>query len=185
MKVSVLLWFCMMVQSSFGQRLQVQPDKPRLNSVFLELSGQARFGAVYYDMVFYRPTRQWHSAIAAGLSFYPYNVVAGQCPLVTIVPMQYNWLHGRETDYLELGIGLNLKYFPEVSFPLFWGGTGTIPTRFEVDLAPRIGYRHQPHHGGFFWKACLVPIVINPLYGVASYNQPIFALASGSLGYTF
>ena len=172
-----------LVMVVFSLKAQTMPIRPKLSSVFLELGGQTGYYGVYYDMVFYRPNKKVHSAAALGFSVVPYYA-NDPPPAMYILPIQYHWLLGRESDYLELGAGANIMFLPEVKKPLFWGGIATIPPEIRFGFAPHIGYRHQPTAGGFLCKIDIVPIVINPLIGIEPIVHQIIPL-SVSLGYTF
>ncbi|MBK8954641.1 MAG: hypothetical protein IPM34_03665 [Saprospiraceae bacterium] len=72
-----------------------------------------------------------------------------------LIPMQLNWLLGKDGKYFEIGLGTT-----------YVGGTQEF---FEEDIDHFVGtltfgYRRQPLDGGFMWKAAITPILADGFF---------------------
>jgi hypothetical protein len=110
------------------------------------------------------------------------------------VPVSYNWLLGKKSHHLELGLGITGLYAQP--------SHSATTTNFYTYLTPKIGYRYQRPTGGLFFKATATPMIdllsvntnkidgfnqriFSTLGNVAGLNYGIFPWPGASIGYTF
>jgi hypothetical protein len=137
----------------------------RAQNVFVELGGPGLLLSANYDTRFVNRHDGIGGRIGAGY------VSISDNSLLTI-PVQLNYLLGKNNRYFEIGIGatfVNSKG-DENDFLSLDDAKGTIGTM-------TFGYRYQPEDGGFHFKASLNPI----------FNSSTFFPFFGGIGvgYTF
>jgi hypothetical protein len=89
------------------------------------------------------------------------------------VPLQVNWLFGKDKNFFELGVGATYVYYEGYSYSDYYcDATGCYPTgkTYAGDFILPIsntnsfmgtlsfGYRRIPASSGFTWKAAITPI---------------------------
>jgi hypothetical protein len=137
----------------------------RAQNIFVELGGPGLLLSANYDTRFVNRHDGIGGRIGAGY------VSISDNSLLTI-PVQLNYLLGKNNRYFEIGIGatfVNSKG-DENDFLSFDDAKGTIGTM-------TFGYRYQPEDGGFHFRAALTPL----------FNSSNFFPFFGGvgLGYTF
>lgn len=137
----------------------------RAQNIFVELGGPGLLLSANYDTRFVNRHDGVGGRIGAGY------VSISDNSLLTI-PVQINYLLGKNNRYFELGIGatyINSKG-DERDFLSLDNAKSTIGTM-------TFGYRYQPEDGGFNFRASL-----NPIFNSSTF----FPLFGGvSVGYTF
>jgi hypothetical protein len=101
------------------------------------------------------------------------------------VPLQLNWLFGKERNYFELGVGATFVHYegygyyedytcgPNGCFPSgeYYTGDFVLPISSVNSVMGtfNFGYRRMPVGSGFTWKAAITPLFNNngfwPLFG--------------------
>lgn len=101
------------------------------------------------------------------------------------VPVQLNWLLGKERSFFEMGIGATFVYYKGYEYfenyncdatgcygsGKRYSGDFILPISNENSVMGTLnfGYRRQPVGSGFTWKAAITPIFNNngfwPLFG--------------------
>jgi hypothetical protein len=137
--------------------------KPR--TVFLELGGPGLAITANYDTRFGSGRDKWGFRIGTGY----YNTGANS---VFTIPFQFNYLYGKTTSFLEVGVGTTFLY----------SRGSTNGTVFQFDNVTgfigtgTIGYRYQQEEGGINFRIAFVPIL---------YDQGLIYGGGISIGYTF
>ena len=137
----------------------------RAQNIFVELGGPGLLLSLNYDTRFVNRHDGIGGRIGAGY------VSISDNSLLTI-PVQLNYLLGKNNRYFELGIGAT-----------YINGKGDERDFLSLNNAKSIigtmtiGYRYQPEDGGFHFKASL-----NPVFNSSTF----FPLFGGvGIGYTF
>lgn len=140
-------------------------ESHRPRTVYLELGGPGLALTVNYDTRFGSGRDKWGYSVGTGY----YNTGANS---VFTVPLQINYLYGKTSSFLELGVGttfLNSKGSTNGTVFQFDNVTGFIGTG-------TIGYRYQQEEGGINFRIAFVPIL---------YDQGLIYGGGLSIGYTF
>jgi len=159
--IAAILLFICVVKPTAAQTVA----GARAQNIFIELGGPGLLLSANYDARF----TNRHDGIGGriGIGY----VSISDNSLLTI-PVQFNYLLGKNNRYFELGIGatfINSKG-DERDFLSLDDAKGTIGTM-------TFGYRYQPEDGGFNFKASL-----NPIFNSSTFF-PFFG--GVGVGYTF
>lgn len=162
-----------------------------INTVYAEAFGQGFCWSLNYDRLFNIEKRIMNS-YTAGIVYVPESIQFGDGTYYGI-PLSYNWLIGKKSHHLELGIGLT---------SLLVNPNSSVKSDFYAYLTPKIGYRFQRPQGGLFFKATATPMIdllsvntyksgsnksrsFSTLSNVAGLDYPAFPWPGLSIGYTF
>lgn len=132
------------------------------------------------------------NSFTVGLVYVPQSIDFGD-GIYYGVPVSYNWLLGKKSHHLELGIGLT---------SLLVNPHSNKNSSFYAYLTPKIGYRFQRPQGGLFFRATLTPMIdilsvstsnlgngknrsFSTLSNVAGLGFAAFPWPGLSIGYTF
>ncbi|HEX5626251.1 MAG TPA: hypothetical protein VFX48_09560 [Saprospiraceae bacterium] len=121
----------------------------RGQAVYAELGGPGLLFSFNYDFRFKAKPKGLGARV--GLGYFGSPDDGG----IVTVPVQANWLLGKNGRYFELGVGGTLVL-----------GTGEV---FDEDAGHLIGtmtfgYRRQPEEGGFMWKIAITPILFDGFF---------------------
>jgi hypothetical protein len=108
------------------------------NTFFFESLGNGFLYSFNYDRI-YSVNEKYRMAARIGIAVTPWWYS---------IPSEVSWLRGRENNYLEVGMGFT---------PINTIYKGTNKKEFTFITAVRVGYRHQKHDGGFFFKTGILP----------------------------
>ena len=179
-----------------SQTAMAQQDESTQKSLYAELLGASNLIGVNYDSRF-KPNSPWGYRVGLGYTYSKnYGLFSGSTSLKGVdVPLESNYLLGKKSSKLELGLGLNLGYYTE-KYDVY-----TIKNIGEEDGIPyytteyagedshstwgyyffgNIGYRYQPSHG-FQFRAGISPSF--NLGGKHAVTKSIFPYIS--FGYVF
>lgn len=179
-----------------SQTAMAQQDESTQKSLYAELLGASNLIGVNYDSRF-KPNSPWGYRVGLGYTYSKnYGLFSGSTSLKGVdVPLEANYLLGKKSSKLELGLGLNLGYYTE-RYDVY-----TIKNIGEEDGIPyytteyagedshstwgyyffgNIGYRYQPSHG-FQFRAGISPSF--NLGGKHAVTKSIFPYIS--FGYVF
>lgn len=139
--------------------------KTRAEDIFFEIFGPGLTISGNYDTRFTR--KRDGLGMRIGIGYDGSNSTGG----VVMLPVQVNYLIGKNTRYLELGVGLTLLSANDDGLPFNSKGTSglTIGTM-------TFGYRYQPVSSGFSFR-----VSFNELFNNANFVP----YAGVSFGYTF
>lgn len=161
--LTVLSAVVFIVQSADAQTVAV----PRAQNVFVELGGPGLLFSANYDTRFANKRDGIGGRVGAG-----YIAVDGSS--IFTLPVQANYLLGKEGKYFEIGLGATYVGLSddadEDEFLSFDNTSAFIGTM-------TFGYRYQPVAGGFNFRAS-----INPIFNDSAFI-PYFA--GISFGYSF
>ncbi len=144
----VLLFIISFVPTYAQQEPFVEGIDFSRHSIFLELGGNAFAYSLNYDYRFAR-----HASARVGFEYLRLSAL-GSSSSVLLVPIMVNYLTGKGSSHLELGVGTVLGNagagFRDIdkSISGVVGFTGTI------------GYRLQPADAGFHFRIGLTPILV-------------------------
>ena len=169
----VLLSF-LLFQSAKAQSLtSKQTDslkKIRAENVFIELAGPGLLFSGNYDTRFSNK----RDGLGARIGF---GYAASDGTSFTSVPIQLNYLLGKNGKYFEVGAGLTYTNFSVNSDVFSFSNSQSTTTKTSTVLGTMtFGYRSQPIDGGFNFRASFNPIITSTSF------LPSFGL---SFGYTF
>lgn len=161
------------------------------NTVYGEAFGQGLLYSLSYDRL-HLLHKNFKTSYTGGLIIIPYSLRIGGGSYYGI-PVSYNFLYGRKSHYLELGLGLTAVVGNDFST----GEEIGVPFSYMYSyFTPKIGYRMQPRRGGLFFRFTFSPMIafINYEYryyrwdffnNVAGLSYPAFPWPGLSLGATF
>jgi hypothetical protein len=109
------------------------------------------------------------------------------------IPISYNWIFGKKSHHLEVGIGLT---------SLIVNPNSNMVSDFYTYLTPKIGYRYQRPNGGLFLRATVTPMIdilnvrtytfgneksrnFSSFNNVVGLGYAVFPWPGLSIGYTF
>ena len=161
------------------------------NTIYTEAFGQGFCWSLNYDRLFNTEKRIMNS-YTAGIVYVPESIQFGDGTYYGI-PLSYNWLIGKKSHHLELGIGLT---------SLLVNPNSSVKSDFYAYLTPKIGYRFQRPQGGLFFRATATPMIdllnvntyksgsnksrsFSTLSNVAGLDYPAFPWPGLSIGYSF
>ncbi len=161
------------------------------NTIYTEAFGQGFCWSLNYDRLFNTEKRIMNS-YTAGIVYVPESIQFGDGTYYGI-PLSYNWLIGKKSHHLELGIGLT---------SLLVNPNSTVSTDFYAYLTPKIGYRFQRPQGGLFFRATATSMIdllsvnthkfgseksrsFSTLSNVAGLGYVAFPWPGLSIGYSF
>lgn len=125
----------------------------RAQTVFVELGGPG-FISANYDVRFGETRNAW--GMRAGMGYF-----AVEDESFFTLPVQINYLLGKEGHYFEMGGGASLVQLGYTEYYYNgWGGTTSTEKKSETQFMGTLtfGYRKQPVDGGFNFRAGLSPI---------------------------
>lgn len=189
-KLTTLLIIFTLTHSVFSQVKETSTTIEK-NTVYAEAFGQGFCWSLNYDRLFNTEKRIMNS-YTAGIVYVPKSIQFGDGTYYGI-PLSYNWLIGKKSHHLELGVGLT---------SLLVNPNSSIKSDFYAYLTPKIGYRFQRPQGGLFFKATATPMIdllsvntyksgttksrsFSTLSNVAGLEYPAFPWPGLSIGYTF
>jgi hypothetical protein len=161
------------------------------NTIYTEAFGQGFCWSLNYDRLFNTEKRIMNS-YTAGIVYVPESIEFGDGTYYGI-PLSYNWLIGKKSHHLELGIGLT---------SLLVNPNSIVKSDFYAYLTPKIGYRFQRPQGGLFFRATATPMIdllsvntyksgsnksrgFSTLSNVAGLDYAVFPWPGLSIGYSF
>lgn len=118
------------------------PSPKEKNTIYAEAFGQGFCGSVNYDRII-KTNNSWSHSVSAGFTFVPKSIGFGDGTYVGI-PISYNWLLGRKSHHLDLGLGITCFAVNPNSDEI---------SHFYTTFSPKISYRFQRPQGGLFLKA--------------------------------
>ena len=182
MKTKYIVLLCLL---SFGSRLFAQDNiRFKKNAISITAPAFTRLFSINYERVLRQ--KSWITIANVGFYYLPINSSAD---VLKTLYLGVDFLQGKKTHYLDLGIGLivdktaNFNYKP-----------GSSKYILASSLIPKIGYRHQRKAKGIFYKAVVMPFLveITPREPIDQFenNHFIFTNASTdvfsfSIGYSF
>jgi hypothetical protein len=161
------------------------------NTIYTEAFGQGFCWSLNYDRLFNTEKRIMNS-YTAGIVYVPESIQFGDGTYYGI-PLSYNWLIGKKSHHLELGIGLT---------SLLVNPNSIVKSDFYAYLTPKIGYRFQRPQGGLFFRATATPMIdllsvntyksgsnksrgFSTLSNVVGLDYAVFPWPGLSIGYSF
>ena len=189
-KLTTFLIIFTLTHSVFSQVKEASTTIEK-NTVYAEAFGQGFCWSLNYDRLFNTEKRIMNS-YTAGIVYVPQSIQFGDGTYYGI-PLSYNWLIGKKSHHLELGVGLT---------SLLVNPNSIVKSDFYAYLTPKIGYRYQRPQGGLFFKATATPMIdllsvnthkfgttksrsFSTLSNVAGLDYPAFPWPGLSIGYTF
>ncbi len=145
----------------------------RAQNLYLEFGGAALFISANYDTRLSQQRDGLGARIGVGAAP-AYNGY----PSYFTVPLQLNYLWGKKSNFLELGLGGVLLSYSKTNTTKPIGFRGTPVGTTSIQGISTIGYRYQPVKSGFSFRATL-----NPLFNSNAFVP--FDYAGLSFGYTF
>lgn len=181
---------------SLGQEIGITQPIVR-NTLYGEAFGQGFCWSLNYDRLLNTDKKVMNS-VTTGLVYVPTSLGFGGGVYYGI-PVSYNWLVGKKSHRLEMGVGLTALFHKEVARG--WS-TPYEESYFFGYLTPKIGYRFQRPRGGLFFRATASPMIdllsvrtvnagttktrrFSSFSDVVGLGQPIFPWPGVSIGYTF
>ena len=145
---------------NFAQSHDVYEEAPmKRNSVYLELGGNSMLYSINYDHTM-QLSQKVKLAVGGGLEYLTdisvNNTSYGTSFCLT---PSANFLFGRSSHHFETGLGLFYPLSAGIILP-----------------SARLGYRYQPRHSGFLFRAGFTPFIT---------SGGILPWAGLSFGYTF
>lgn len=192
MKNFISIFFCFFIFGTvFSQELKRSEDINR-NTVYLEAFGQGFGYSLNYDRLL-NTDKTFMNSLTVGLTFIPQTTEFGD-GIYLGVPVSYNWILGRNSHHLELGVGLTPMFVKSRYYP----SSG----RFYFYASPEISYRFQRPQGGVFFRVTATGFIdlfhlekqnlvggskysISSMTDVLGLDYPIFPWPGISVGYTF
>lgn len=189
----ILLLSILLSLTNFFRAQEKQTNFPiEKNTIYAEAFGQGLCWSMNYDRLLNTDKKVFNS-FTVGVVYVPKQIQFGDGSYFG-VPVSYNWLFGKKSHHLELGVGIT-----GLASKSDYGST-TI-NNFYTYLTPKIGYRFQRPQGGFFLKVTATPMIdlvsfrsqgangsmrISSLFSdVAGLGYPAFPWPGFSIGYTF
>jgi hypothetical protein len=123
-----------------------------VDSYYFELAGNGFMYSVNYDRLLVEKEKYKISG-RIGFTYLPYWEAISEVRGPGL-PLEVNFLLGKRSDFLELGLGATYFYFTQPS--------DHINYNFLMENL-RIGFRHQRKDGGFLFRIALVPISTFPI----------------------
>ncbi|MDD2982586.1 MAG: hypothetical protein PHQ74_04280 [Crocinitomicaceae bacterium] len=175
----------------FGQA-KSRPDDIEKNTIYAEAFGQGFAWSLNYDRIF-NTDKTFMNSVTAGFVFVPDVVEFGDGTYLGI-PVSYNWILGKKSHHLELGVGLTAMYVNSYA---------SYNDQFlYLYASPKISYRFQRPQGGLFFRASATAMIdlltvsnsnhlgfsrfsISTLSDVVGIGYPVFPWPGVSVGYTF
>ena len=142
---------------------KVQDTILRRNTIYLDLGGTAIGYSLSYDRLF-RINKKVRHSVSLGVEMLDIIYTSprgysGGWNYYLIFPFSYNFIWGKKSDHLELGIGPSILVDREYEY---WGPAkddGRLWLSFRLFLSPKIGWRYQQKQGGFFFRTVFSPII--------------------------
>jgi len=176
--------------SVFGQEKDTTNVLER-NTLYAEAFGQGFCYSINYDRLF-NTEKRFVNSFTAGFVYVPQSMGFGD-GVYCGIPISYNWLLGKKSHHLEVGIGLT---------SLVVNPNSNMWSDFYTYLTPKIGYRYQRPNGGLFLRATATPMIdilnvstykwgneksrnFSSFNNVAGLGYAVFPWPGLSIGYTF
>lgn len=193
MKSLVISSFLVLFFSTVYSQEQARTADIERNTVYVEAFGQGLAWSANYDRLF-NTNKTFMNSLTVGITYVPEFVGFGVGDTYVGIPVSYNWLLGKKSHHLELGVGLTSMFVIAANT----GGSDI----FYLAAAPKVGYRFQRPQGGLFFKATVTALIdvfhvdsysfLNDRYSRLSYfndvlgiGYPVFPWPGVSVGYTF
>jgi hypothetical protein len=187
----VLSFTILCAQATLAQDTSPKEDLER-NTIYTEAFGQGFCWSLNYDRLT-NIERKVINSYSIGAVFVPKSIEFGDGAYYGI-PVSYNWLFGKKSHHLELGLGLTQM----IVKPYF----RNFETNYYAYLTPKISYRFQGPQGGLFFRATALAIVdlfnykvfkfgddtfrgYSALNNVVGLGSAVFPWPGLSVGYTF
>ncbi len=172
---------------------EIQTNFPiEKNTIYAEAFGQGFCWSMNYDRLI-NTHKKVYNSFTVGVVYVPKQIQFGDGSYFG-VPVSYNWLFGKKSHHLELGVGIT-GLASKSDYGL------TTINNFYTYLTPKIGYRFQRPQGGLFLKVTATPMIdlvsfrsqgangsmrISSLFSdVAGLGYTAFPWPGFSIGYTF
>ncbi len=177
-----ILTFLLLVSgqvSIFSQSMDIPVDSGKIagkqHAFYIELLGNGFFYSVNYDWIFI-DKRNINISGRVGLTYMPhwerFTEVRGPG-----MPLELNFLIGKKSNFIELGLGATYFYFYEPYDKIHFN--------FLMETL-RLGWRYQRPAGGLMFRVAVVPIAtfsIDRRFDDEGWIVPYFF--GISIGYTF
>lgn len=182
MKTKYLVLLCILFSWS---SLFAQDDNIRFkkNAVSITAPAFTRLYSINYERVLRQ--KKWITTTNVGFYHLPLN--EGTKTLKALF-VGVDFLQGKKTHYLDLGMGLIIdKTADFVNF-------SASPYNTAATLIPKIGYRHQKKAKGVFYRALVMPFLVEitprePIDQLENnhfiFTSPSVDVLSLSIGYSF
>ncbi len=173
--------FALTTKWSFGQDLGHKNADPKRNTIFFEAGGNSFFYSINYDRLL-KIKEKWRLAGRIGGMYV--NTFTNIKRSMIGIPMEFSYLRGHSNRFFELGIGVSGiydQYYPQSNL-----NTSDVVKDLVLFSVLRLGYRHQKHEGGLFYKIGLTPLAgaiidLNRDYRPEKFASP---WVSASIGWT-
>ncbi len=144
--VLILLSFAL---PSYSQQNKIEPFYQRAQSVFFELGGNGIILSGNYDLRFAKKQNGFGARVGIGYvsDFFDRGGLS--------FPVGVNYLAGKKTNYLELGIGATV--YTVKGLTLFKEDRN----KAGVIFVPSLGYRYQPISDGLTFRIFASPLIGN------------------------
>lgn len=144
--------------TAFSQET-VPTEVIKRNSVYAEAFGQGFCWSLNYDRLF-NTEKTFANSFTTGVVYVPKSLEFGDGTYFG-VPISYNWLLGKKSHHLEMGVGLTAlivkPYYSSNSLDSY------------LYASPKIAYRFQRPQGGMFFRASMTAMV--DLLNVGAYRS--------------
>ncbi len=187
----VLFALSLVICSRISAQENLPLSEPKIHTIYAEAFGQGFCYSLNYDKLV-NLDKKFMNSYTLGIVYVPDFIDFGIGTYIGI-PVSYNWLLGKKSHHLELGIG----FTSQVVFSVY----GTNRTYFYNYLNPKFGYRFQKPNGGIFCRITANAMIdllsvrligqkgsrshsISALNDVGGIDYGIFPWPGISLGYT-
>ena len=141
-------------------------------SVYFEGYGQGIFSSFNFDKL-YRVDKKVKSSFTTGVTIRPFGGL-----FVLGVPISYNFLFGKNSHHLELGLGITALGVREIDLiaqkQVYYSDSNFYIQDFMAKrnslffyCTPKVGYRFQNPNGGLFFRVAITP----PMFGFAFFGN--------------
>lgn len=182
MKTKYLVLLSMLF-SWFGLFAQDDNIRFKKNAVSITAPAFTRLYSINYERVLRQ--KKWITTANVGFYHLPLNEGTKRLKALFI---GVDFLQGKKTHYLDLGMSLIID--KTADFVNFSGS----PYNTAATLIPKIGYRHQRKAKGVFYRALVMPFLVEitprkPIDQLENnhfiFTSPSIDLLSLSIGYSF
>lgn len=151
--IFAFILFLLPFVSTAQDRTHTFEPGPRAKTIFVELGGPG-FISANYDFRFNETRNAW--GMRAGMGYF-----AIEDESFFTIPVQVNYLLGRDGNYFEMGAGASFLHETYTQYNYdSWGNTSNTQKISDSQLMGTLtfGYRKQPIDGGFNFRAGLSPV---------------------------
>ena len=177
--------------NAFGQD-RLASEEIAKNTIYGEAFGQGFAYSLNYDRLL-NTNRRFMNSFTVGATFIPQTAGFGD-GIYMGIPVSYNWILGRKSHHLELGVGVTPMFVKS----RYWPSSG----RFYFYASPKISYRFQRPQDGLFFRVTATGFIdlfhlqkdnlggasrfsVSTMNDVLGLDYPVFPWPGLSIGYTF